>query len=94
MPASEEARRPAFQDEARRLKILLLGHSKKSAHALEQERRDWFEGQGDLDPAKLVLSTRPACRADMTAPMTAPFVGDGAMNGAAFQAYWSAPGDG
>lgn len=38
------------------------GHSKKSAHALEQERPDvlkrrraWFDGQLDLDPAKLVF---------------------------------------
>jgi hypothetical protein len=38
------------------------GHSKKSAHALEQDRpdilkrrRDWFDGQLDLDPAKLVF---------------------------------------
>jgi len=38
------------------------GRSKKSAHALEQERpdvlkrrQDWFDAQLDLDPAKLVF---------------------------------------
>lgn len=37
-------------------------HSIKSAHTLEQDRpdilkcrRDWFDGQLDLDPAKLVF---------------------------------------
>ena len=37
-------------------------YKKKSAHALEQDRpdilkrrRDWFDGQLDLDPAKLVF---------------------------------------
>jgi transposase len=40
----------------------MAGRSKKSAHALEQERPDilmrrqaWFDGQLDLDPAKLVF---------------------------------------
>ena len=38
------------------------GHSKKTAHALEQERpdllkrrQDWFDGQLDFDPARLVF---------------------------------------
>ncbi|ESZ53671.1 transposase [Mesorhizobium sp. L103C131B0] len=48
------------------LRAWLRGHGwtfrKKSAHALEQDRpdilkrrRDWFDGQLDLDPAKLVF---------------------------------------
>lgn len=39
------------------------GFSKKTAHPLEQERgdllkcrQDWFDRQGDFDPARLVLS--------------------------------------
>lgn len=38
------------------------GHSKKTAHALEQERedilkrrRDWFDGQPGLDPQRLIF---------------------------------------
>jgi transposase len=103
-----------------------LDVQKKSAHALEQDRPDilkrrraWFDGQLDLDPAKLVfidetgLSTKMArlrgraprgerCRAGVPhghwktttftgalrlTGMTAPFVYDGAMNGAVFLAY-------
>ena len=103
-----------------------LDGQKKSAHALEQERpdilkrrRDWFDGQSDLDPERLVfidetgLSTKMArlrgralrgerCRAGVPhghwktttftgalrlSGMTAPFVYDGAMNGAVFRAY-------
>jgi transposase len=84
-----------------------------------KRRRDWFEGQPGLDPAKLVfidetgLSTKMArlrgraprgerCRSGVPhghwktttftgglrlSGMTAPFVYDGAMNGAVFLAY-------
>lgn len=84
-----------------------------------RRRQDWFEGQPDLDPAKLVfidetgLSTKSTrlrgrsprgerCRAGVPhghwktitftgalrlTGMTAPFVYDGAMNGAVFLAY-------
>ena len=84
-----------------------------------KRRQDWFDGQLDLDPAKLVfidetgLSTKMArlrgralrgerCRAGVPhghwktttftgalrlTGMTAPFVYDGAMNGAVFLAY-------
>lgn len=84
-----------------------------------KRRQDWFDGQLDLDPAKLVfidetgLNTKMArlrgrslkgerCRAGVPhghwktttftgalrlSGMTAPFVYDGAMNGAVFLAY-------
>jgi hypothetical protein len=45
-----------------RISRLRAGHSKKSAHALEQDRPDilkhrraWFDGQSDLDPTRLVF---------------------------------------
>jgi transposase len=86
---------------------------------LLKRRQDWFDGQLDLDPARLVfidetgLSTKMSrlrgrapcgdrCRSPVPhghwktttfigalrlSGMTAPMVLDGAMNGAAFQAY-------
>lgn len=50
-----------------------VGLSKKTAHALEQERpdllkrrQDWFEGQLDLDPARLVFIDETGLRTKMS----------------------------
>ena len=104
----------------------MMSAIKKTAHAAEQERpdvaarrQDWFDGQPDLDPRRLVFidetgaSTKMTrlrgrairgerCRASVphghwktttfvgalrVDGMTAPWVLDGPMNGAAFLVY-------
>jgi transposase len=77
-----------------------ITRKKKTGHASEQEREDvesaredWFEGQLDLDPLKLVfidetrVSTNLARRFDRFDRIDAPMTIDGALDGEAFRAY-------